>query len=201
MKAEEKLKEYKEKRNFKRTTEPPADVAPPSAKPMFVIQKHDASHLHYDLRLEIDGVLKSWAVPKGPSLDPQVKHLAVPTEDHPMAYGGFEGTIPEGEYGAGTVMIWDTGTYHNIKADKPEPETMTQAFYEGRIEVRLEGKKLKGMFALIKTARGWLFFKMNDEFVKTGDILEEAPNSALTGHTLEQIAAGSNEWHSRKKAA
>ena len=188
MKAEEKLKEYKEKRNFKLTAEPAPKVAPASANPMFVVQKHDASHLHYDLRLEMDGVLKSWAVPKGPSLDPQVKHLAVPTEDHPMAYGGFEGTIPEGEYGGGTVMVWDTGTYRNFKAEKPVPETMQQAFEKGRIEVFLEGKKLKGLFALIKTARGWLFFKMNDEFVKTGDILEEAPNSALTGRSLEQIA-------------
>jgi DNA ligase D-like protein (predicted 3'-phosphoesterase) len=189
MKAEDKLKEYQAKRDFKRTAEPPPEVLPPSAKPMFVIQKHDASHLHYDLRLEIDGVLKSWAVPKGPSLDPQVKHLAVPTEDHPMAYGGFEGTIPEGEYGGGTVMVWDTGTYRNIKADKPEPESMTEAFVKGRIEVFLEGNKLKGMFALIKTARGWLFFKMKDEFIKTGDILEQAPDSALTGRSLEQIAA------------
>jgi DNA ligase D-like protein (predicted 3'-phosphoesterase) len=187
MKVEDKLKEYKEKRNFKQTAEPPPEVAPPSAKPMFVIQKHDASHLHYDLRLEMNGVLKSWAIPKGPSLDPQIKHLAVPTEDHPMAYGNFEGTIPEGEYGAGTVMVWDTGTYRNIKADKPEPESMSEAFDKGRIEVFLEGKKLKGLFALIKTARGWLFFKMNDEFVKTGDILEESPNSVLTGRSLEQI--------------
>jgi len=188
MRPEDKLKEYKEKRNFKRTNEPPPGVPPSSAKPMFVVQKHDASHVHYDLRLEIDGVLKSWAIPKGPSLDPQVKHLAVPTEDHPMAYGGFEGTIPEGEYGGGTVMVWDTGTYHNIKADKPEPENMAEAYEKGRIEVLLEGKKLKGLFALIKTARGWLFFKMNDGFIRTGDILEEAPNSALTGRTLKQIA-------------
>ncbi len=145
-------------------------------------------------------MLKSWAVPKGPSLDPQVKHLAVPTEDHPMAYGGFEGTIPEGEYGGGTVMVWDTGTYRNIKADKPKPETMTEAFEEGRIEVFLEGKKLKGLFALIKTARGWLFFKMKDEFVSHGDILVAGPDSALTGRTMKEIAAGSNEWHSKKPA-
>ncbi|APV44061.1 DNA ligase D, 3'-phosphoesterase domain-containing protein [Dehalogenimonas formicexedens] len=187
--AEEKLREYTEKRNFKKTAEPPPEVKLPSAKPMFVIQKHDASRLHYDLRLEVDGVLKSWAVPKGPSLDPQAKHLAVPTEDHPMAYGGFEGTIPQGEYGGGTVMVWDTGTYRNIKADKPEPETMAEAYDKGRIEVFLEGKKLRGLFALIRTAKGWLFFKMNDEFVKAGDILEESPDSALTGRTLSQIAA------------
>lgn len=191
MKPEDKLKGYKAKRDFKRTAEPPPEIPPPSAKPMFVIQKHDASRLHYDLRLEIDGVLKSWAVPKGPSLDPQVKHLAVPTEDHPMAYGGFEGTIPKGEYGGGTVMVWDTGTYRNIKEDKPEPESMAESFDEGRIEVFLEGKKLKGPFALIKTARGWLFFKMKDKFAKAGDILTEAPDSALTGRSLEQIAAKS----------
>ena len=190
MKDDDKLQEYKAKRDFKRTAEPPPEVATASAKPMFVIQKHDASHLHYDLRLEIDGVLKSWAVPKGPSLDPQVKHLAVPTEDHPMAYGGFEGTIPEGEYGGGTVMVWDTGTYRNVQATKEKPLSMSEAFDKGRIEVFLEGKKLKGLFALIKTARGWLFFKMNDGFVRTGDILVEAPDSALTGRTLEQIARG-----------
>jgi len=189
MKPEDKLKEYRVKRDFKRTKEPPAEVALPSKKPMFVIQKHDASHLHYDLRLEIEGVLKSWAVPKGPSLDPEVKHLAVPTEDHPMAYGGFEGTIPEGEYGAGTVMVWDTGTYRNIKEDKEKPETMAEAFDKGRIEVYLEGKKLKGLYALIKTARGWLLFKMKDEFARSGDIQVEKPNSALTGRSLEKIAA------------
>ena len=188
MKAEEKLKEYSAKRDFKRTKEPAAEVGESSAKPMFVIQKHDASHLHYDLRLEVDGVLKSWAVPKGPSMDPQVKHLAVHVEDHPMAYGGFEGTIPEGEYGAGTVMVWDTGTYENIQAGKEKPLSMAEAFDKGRIEVLLKGKKLKGLFALIRTARGWLLFKMNDEFARTGDILVEAPDSAVTGRSLEKIA-------------
>lgn len=189
MKNQDKLSEYRAKRDFQKTAEPPPETAMPSEKPVFVIQKHAASRLHYDLRLEIDGVLKSWAVPKGPSLDPEVKHLAVPTEDHPMAYGGFEGTIPEGEYGAGTVMVWDTGTYRNIKAEKPQPESMTESFDEGRIEVFLEGKKLVGRFALIKTARGWLFFKMRDEHARVGDITAEAPDSALTGRTLEQITA------------
>ena len=107
-----------------------------------------------------------------------------------MAYGEFEGTIPEGEYGGGTVMVWDTGTYRNVQATKEKPLSMSEAFDKGRIEVFLEGKKLKGLFALIKTARGWLFFKMNDGFVRTGDILVEAPDSALTGRTLEQIARG-----------
>ncbi|MEN8614551.1 DNA polymerase ligase N-terminal domain-containing protein [Dehalogenimonas sp. THU2] len=189
MTAEDKLKEYRAKRDFKRTAEPEPEVAAPSAKPMFVVQKHDASRLHYDLRLEIDGVLKSWAVPKGPSMDPEVKHLAVPTEDHPMAYGGFEGTIPKGEYGGGTVMVWDTGTYINIQASKEKPLTMAEAFDAGRIEVFLDGKKLKGLFALIRTARGWLLFKMKDEHAKAGDILTEAPDSAVTGRNLEKIAA------------
>ena len=189
MKSNDKLQEYRAKRDFKRTAEPPPKVAPPSAKPMFVVQKHDATNLHYDLRLEIDGVLKSWAVPKGPSLDPEVKHLAVHVEDHPMAYGSFEGTIPKGEYGGGTVMVWDTGTYENIQAAKENPLSMSEAFDAGRIEVFLGGKKLKGLFALIRTARGWLLFKMKDEFAKTGDILAEAPDSAVTGRSLDKIAA------------
>ncbi|KTB48702.1 DNA polymerase ligase N-terminal domain-containing protein [Dehalogenimonas alkenigignens] len=190
MKNQDKLSEYRAKRDFQKTAEPPPETAAPSEKPVFVVQKHAASRLHYDLRLEIDGVLKSWAVPKGPSMDPEVKHLAVPTEDHPMAYGGFEGTIPEGEYGAGTVMVWDTGTYRNIKAEKPRPESMAESFDEGRIEVFLEGKKLAGRFALIKTARGWLFFKMKDEYARAGDITAEAPDSAISGRNLEQITAG-----------
>lgn len=181
------LKEYQAKRNFNRTSEPPADSDKPSQSPIFVIQKHDASRLHYDLRLEIDGVLKSWAVPKGPSLDPQVKRLAVPTEDHPMAYADFEGVIPEGEYGGGTVMVWDTGTYLNVQSRKSQPLSMSESYQKGRIEVFLEGRKLKGLFALIKTARGWLFFKMKDEYAALGDILETAPDSAVSGKTLDQI--------------
>jgi DNA ligase D-like protein (predicted 3'-phosphoesterase) len=187
MTDEDKLNQYRAKRDFQRTSEPPPKAETTSDKPVFVIQKHDASRLHYDFRLEIDGVLKSWAIPKGPSLDPQIKHLAVPTEDHPMAYADFEGTIPKGEYGGGTVMVWDFGSYQNIQATKDKPLSMTEAFQAGRIEVFLQGKKLKGLFALIRTARGWLFFKMKDGYVEPRDILTEAPNSALTGRSLEEI--------------
>ncbi|TFG46816.1 MAG: DNA ligase [Dehalococcoidia bacterium] len=189
MNNEDKLKEYRTKRDFKRTNEPSPEAEEASGQPIFVIQKHAASRLHYDLRLEIDGVLKSWAVPKGPSLDPQVKHLAVLTEDHPMTYATFEGTIPEGEYGGGTVMIWDVGTYQNIQAAKEKPLSMVKSFDAGRIEVFLEGRKLNGLFALIRTAHGWLFFKIKDEYTISGDILAKAPDSAVTGRSLEEIAA------------
>ncbi|ADJ26149.1 DNA ligase D, 3'-phosphoesterase domain protein [Dehalogenimonas lykanthroporepellens BL-DC-9] len=181
------LREYQTKRNFEKTSEPSPTVTEPSAKPIFVIQKHDASRLHYDLRLEIDGVLKSWAVPKGPSTDHRVKRLAIPTEDHPMAYAVFEGVIPEDEYGGGTVMVWDTGTYRNIQADKAPALSMSQALDKGRVEIFLEGWKLKGRFALIQTGRGWLFFKMKDEYADEDDILETAPDSALSGKSLTEI--------------
>ena len=186
----DKLHEYRSKRDFRRTKEPAPEIKMQATKePVFVIQKHDASHLHYDFRLEVDGVLKSWAIPKGPSLDPQVKRLAVPTEDHPMTYESFEGTIPQGEYGGGTVMIWDSGNYENIQAAKEKPLSMAEALAVGRIEILLKGKKLKGLFALIRTARGWLLFKMKDEYAGTSDILVQEPNSAVTGRTLEEIAA------------
>ncbi|MGI2335523.1 MAG: DNA polymerase ligase N-terminal domain-containing protein [Dehalogenimonas sp.] len=187
MSDEGKLNQYRSKRDFKRTTEPPPVVEGSADNPKFVVQKHSASRLHYDFRLEVEGVLKSWAVPKGPSLDPQVKHLAVLTEDHPMAYANFEGTIPKGEYGGGTVMVWDFGTYQNIQSTKDKPMSMSESFRAGRIEVFLQGQKLRGLFALIRTARGWLFFKMKDEYVRTEDVLTQSPDSALTGRSLEEI--------------
>nr|5DMP_A Chain A, Uncharacterized protein [Methanocella paludicola] len=163
--------------------------------PIYVIQKHDASHLHYDLRLEMGGVLKSWAVPKGPSLDPKVKRLAMPTEDHPIGYATFEGVIPEGQYGGGTVMVWDIGTYRNLREEKPEGSRMTieQSYDQGKIEVFLEGKKLKGSYALIRTGgiekRGWLFFKMKEPHEGSyEDIEKAAPDSVLTGRTMDEIA-------------
>lgn len=162
MEKPQKLEAYKKKRNFKKTAEPSgAQEKKTGAEPIFVVQKHDASHLHYDFRLEIDGVLKSWAVPKGPSLDPKDKRLAVHVEDHPLAYGSFEGTIPEGEYGAGTVEIWDTGTYENAK-----PEPIEESLEKGRVEVILHGKKLKGTFALVRMQgednKNWLLIKTKD---------------------------------------
>ncbi len=138
----ENLKEYSDRRDFGRTPEPDNKESHSSDRPIFVIQKHDASTLHYDFRLEIDGVLKSWAVPKGPSTDPREKRLAMPTEDHPLDYADFEGVIPEGEYGAGTVLVWDKGPYRNLRAEKEgDGATMTEALQEGKLEVWLEGER------------------------------------------------------------
>jgi len=194
MPRKESLKTYQEKRDFRRTTEPPGGRAQPSSKPIFVVQKHDASRLHYDFRLEVDGVLKSWAVPKGPSTDPREKRLAVPTEDHPLEYAGFEGVIPEGEYGAGTVMVWDTGTFENITEKKGQPIDLPQAVEHGHLKVRLNGRKLKGGYALTRFRTGkdesWLLVKTDDaDAAPDRDPVVEAPNSVLTGRSLEEIAA------------
>ena len=145
------LKDYRGKRNFNQTPEPVGEKLPSAKKPVFVIQKHDARNLHYDLRLEHGGVLKSWAVPKGPSMDLIVKRLAVPTEDHPMGYLDFEGVIPKGNYGAGTVIVWDIGLYRNLKGDDVD---LGRNLDEGHATIWLEGAKLRGGFALIRTKRG-----------------------------------------------
>jgi DNA ligase D-like protein (predicted 3'-phosphoesterase) len=184
------LRRYKEKRDFTETPEPAPKVEEGGGDPIFVVQKHDASNLHYDLRIESGGVLKSWAVPKGPSMDPKVRRLAVPTEDHPMAYADFEGVIPEGHYGAGTVIVWDRGTYRNTKGKDASTEKNLE---EGHATLWLEGEKLKGSFALIRTRGGdkprWLFFKMKDDEARPGsDVVEEMPNSVLTGRSLEEVA-------------
>jgi bifunctional non-homologous end joining protein LigD len=166
------LETYRKKRNFRKTPEPAAERARSHSRPIFVIQEHHASHLHYDFRLEADGVLKSWAVPKEPGSDPSVKRLAVRVEDHPLDYAKFEGDIPEGEYGAGHVAIWDRGTYDNLLSDKPQPQSVTEGIAAGRLEFFLHGKKLRGRFALVrmKKARGkkenWLLIKMKDEYVR-----------------------------------
>src|SRR6266446_633698 len=144
------LKEYKKKRDFTVSSEPKGKAkkrtssSSKKGKNIFVIQKHDASHLHYDFRLEIDGVLKSWAIPKGPSTDPHEKRLAVETEDHPMEYATFEGIIPEGEYGAGPVIVWDNGTFDNIKEKDGNIIPLSQCYKNGQIELNLHGKKLQG---------------------------------------------------------
>lgn len=144
--------------------------------PIFVVQKHLSSRLHYDFRLEIGGVLKSWALPKGPSLDPHVKRLAVPTEEHALNYADFEGTISEGNYGAGKVLVWDKGTFENNSHDGETSISLEQAYAEGKVSFMLKGQKLKGKFTLVKTHidHNWLLIKQNDEAAETeGDITKE----------------------------
>lgn len=195
----DQLKTYRSRRNLEKSGEPAGTTAPKriKRKPIFVIQRHDATREHYDVRLEIDGVLKSWAVPKGPSLDPKVKRLAAPTDDHPMDYADFEGVIPEGNYGAGTVMIWDYGTFENIKREKGRLVPLSKSYTNGQVEVFLRGTKLNGGFALIKTNLSgkeyWLMIKMKDEFASaTKNPVKNKTKSAKTGRTLKQIAKESS---------
>lgn len=189
MASKDKLKEYKEKRDFNKTIEPGGDGSK-NKKSIFVIQKHKASNLHYDFRLEIDGVMKSWAVPKGPSTDKSVKRLAMLTEDHPLEYADFEGVIPEGEYGAGSVIVWDAGKYKNIRKHK-ENLSMSESFKDGKIEVSLEGKKLKGGYVLINTGndeKRWLLKKMDDkEADARRNPLNTQPKSILSKKTVEEV--------------
>lgn len=203
------LSEYNRKRNFKVTSEPPGEApAPPRKEGVrhFVIQKHAASRLHYDFRLELEGVLKSWSVPKGPSLDTRVKRLAVHVEDHPLAYADFEGIIPKGEYGGGTVLLWDRGTWEPLG----DPH---QTYAAGNLKFNLKGEKLRGGFALVKLRgrgaqrdkdqeRAWLLIKERDAHVvpeETSDITEARPESVTTGRTLDEIAADrSRVWHSNR---
>lgn len=193
MAKEDPLKTYHRKRDFNRTTEPSGGKIKPAALPIFVIQKHHSSSLHYDFRLEVGGLLKSWAVPKGPSTNPKDKRLAVATEDHPLDYAPFEGVIPKGEYGAGTVLVWDTGHYRNLKERDGDEVPMEQAIAEGHIAICLEGKKLKGGYGLIRTGRAngkhWLLVKMVDELVDTRqDLTISRPESVLSSRTLEEVA-------------
>jgi bifunctional non-homologous end joining protein LigD len=151
------------------------------------VQKHQASHLHYDFRLEWNGVLVSWAVPKGPSLDPAVKRLAMAVEDHPLEYGGFEGIIPEGQYGGGTVMVWDRGTW------EPESEDVDGALRDGELKFTLKGNKLKGSWVLVRTkgpsARPqWLLIKHKDRYASTADVIAEKPRSVVSRKLIAQIA-------------
>ncbi len=187
------LKKYQEKRDFKKTKEPKGAAKGSSKQPIFVVQKHDARNLHYDFRLEIDGALKSWAVPKGPSTDPSEKRLAVLTEDHPIEYADFEGSIPEGEYGAGTVMVWDKGAYRNLKEESgDESISMEEAFDSGHLTVYLEGEKLRGGYALIETKRGkkdqWLLIKIDDDQADARrNPVSTEPDSVVTGRSMKQI--------------
>src|SRR6187551_273484 len=192
------LAQYRQKRDFAKTKEP-SGAARRKLGNSYVIQKHDASHLHYDFRLELGGVLLSWAVPKGPTLDPSVKRLAVQTEDHPLEYGSFEGSIPEGEYGGGTVMVWDRGTW------EPDGDAK-QAYEKGHLSFQLHGQKLTGGWHLVKTQRGaqkqntWLLFKAKDAAAKPGDtsLLEKNAKSTVTGRDLKEIAAGTPSKPSKR---
>ncbi|MDK2916771.1 MAG: hypothetical protein PWR25_1328 [Euryarchaeota archaeon] len=191
------LEEYRAKRNFSRTPEPPGERKV-SSNPVFVIQKHRASTLHYDLRLEVDGVLKSWAVPKGPSTNPKEKRLAVPTEDHPLDYADFEGVIPEGSYGAGTVLIWDRGTYRNLTEREGKEVGVAEAIRRGHVSFRLEGEKLRGGYALtrFRTGKGeaWLLVKKDDaEADPERDPVATEPRSVVSGRSIEEIGGGEGE--------
>lgn len=189
------LSEYKKKRKFDKTPEPGPQKKRTKSGHLFVVQKHRATQLHYDFRLEADGVLKSWAVPKGPSLDPKVKRLAMQVEDHPVDYAKFEGVIPEGEYGGGTVMVWDSGVYAPEEAD-----SVSRALAKGELKFTVLGKKIKGSFVLVRTReRQWLLMKHRDKYVKKGEIAETEPYSILTKRTLAEIAE--DEGGNVKKAA
>lgn len=185
------LKKYQQKRNITKSGEPEGKRVTSSAKSRFVIHKHDASHLHYDFRLEINGVLKSWAVPKGPSTDPSQKRLAVETEDHPLAYKNFEGVIPEGEYGAGTVMVWDRGTFRNLD----DKQSLLQGWKKGHLQFWLNGKKLKGGYALSHfrdegEKRQWLLVKMKDQKADARrNPVSTQTKSVKSGRTMKQIAS------------
>lgn len=198
------LQKYKRKRDFHKTAEPAGKLAKSAGGRRFVVQKHDASRLHYDFRLEQGGVFKSWAVPKGPNLDPAVKSLAVQVEDHPLDYADFEGTIPEGQYGGGTVMVWDHGTW------EPE-EDATRGFKSGKLKFKLHGEKLKGSWALVRMGgtageggRNWLLIKHKDKAARpnaTSDFLARHARSVVSGRKMEEIAADADRtWNSDKSA-
>ncbi len=199
------LTKYKKKRNFKESPEPTGGK--PGKGPLhFVIQKHHATQLHYDFRLELDGVLKSWAVPKGPSTDPEIKRLAMMVEDHPYDYRNFEGIIPSG-YGAGTVIIWDQGTFDAYGTEgKPKPEqekNLRRQLKSGKLKFELHGKKLKGYFALVKSRYGgenaWLLMKVTDSYASEKDVLEKN-KSVVSKKTLEQVKkTTSNFWKSKER--
>jgi bifunctional non-homologous end joining protein LigD len=199
------LAEYNRKRDFSRTKEPEGRVPVKRGKELqFVIQKHAASHLHYDFRLELDGVMKSWAVPKGPSLDPSVRRLAMEVEDHPISYNTFEGTIPAGEYGGGTVMLWDRGTYD--AEDGEGVESVREGYRKGDLKITLKGKRLRGSWVLVRMNRPgrpqWLLIKHRDDTADPSvDITEKHATSVVSRRTMESIAAGkggSRVWRSNR---
>ena len=199
---------YKKKRSFNKTPEPTGGKASGSGL-RFVVQKHAASRLHYDFRLEMEGVLKSWAVPKGPSLNPEDKRLAMMVEDHPYDYRTFEGIIPEGNYGAGTVIVWDEGTYEALEpgSKSAQEKSLLQQLKKGSLKFKLNGNKLKGEFALVKLKNAennaWLLIKHRDKYAKETDITKK-DKSVISGKTLEAVQKTTkNIWGSspKKKSA
>src|SRR5579884_1129762 len=199
------LKRYVQKRDFEATPEPRGQRKKSAGRLLFVIQKHHATRLHYDFRLEADGVLKSWAIPKGPSFDPKDRRLAMHVEDHPMDYRTFEGIIPKGNYGAGEVIVWDEGTYELVEGDDPAAE-----IGKGKIKFVMHGKKMRGEFTLVRIrGRGgesgdpWLLIKDHDEYVNPKYDIEKDDKSAKTGRTLKSYEEDPNapHWISNKKSA
>lgn len=194
------LSRYNRMRDFAQTAEP-LGVRGAAQGHSFVVQKHDATALHYDFRLELDGVLKSWAIPKGPSLSPSDKRLAMPTEDHPVSYRDFEGTIAEGGYGAGPVIVWDRGTWQPLGDPRED-------LRKGALKFELQGEKLRGQFSLIRLAtRGrraaWLLIKRKDEYArqgKAGQVTTLRPHSVLTGRSIEEIATGASTPAGKRRA-
>ncbi|MCU1347452.1 MAG: ATP-dependent ligase clustered with Ku protein, LigD, partial [Acidobacteria bacterium] len=199
------LNKYRRMRDFGETPEPAGGKPKKGKLPIFVIQKHHASHLHYDFRLEMEGVLKSWAIPKGPSYDPSIKRLAMMTEDHPYDYASFEGVIPEGQYGGGKVIIWDQGSWEFIEpGDDP-----VKALKAGKLTFKLYGKKMFGEWALVrihghgKSDRGneWLLLKHRDGFASDSvDVTEVAPLSVVSGRDVEELGSGDRAWQSNRTA-
>lgn len=199
MASDDALTRYDRRRDFTKTAEPRGDRGAPSAgggDPVFVVQIHDARRMHFDFRLEADGVLKSWAVPKGPSPDPHDKRLAARTEDHPLEYRTFEGVIPHGEYGGGTVIVWDEGTYRDLTTDRAgRPVPLAEALEKGHASFWLEGRKLHGGYSLTRIHgdgghENWLLVKRSDRYAEAGRALEpRRARSVHTGRTLGQTAA------------
>lgn len=196
MHTEKPLETYRDRRYFRRTGEPaPRSRERSGQTPLFVIQQHLASSMHFDFRIEVDGVLASWAVPKGPSTDPRERRLAIRTEDHPMAYADFEGIIPEGEYGAGAVIVWDTGEMRNISEKDGRRVSLREALEAGHVRVHIEGNKLYGGYSLIRARVGgkddnWLLVKEDDEWsdARRNPVSTE-PESMLSGKTVHELAA------------
>lgn len=204
--TESQLSEYHRKRDFSVTAEPKGGTVPLKEQLVFVVQKHAATRLHYDLRLELDGVMKSWAVPKGPSMDPAVKRLAMEVEDHPLEYNTFEGTIPKGQYGGGTVMLWDRGIYTYGNTDLEPVAGLRRGYAKGDLKFVLLGERLKGSFVLVRTKRGdrgkneWLLIKHKDEYAEPeSDVTQQYLTSVDTDRTMERIAKEANRvWNSNR---